>query len=88
MWRISEKIWHANRFGRAFGGSHYFFSSLFRLPIDAGLALDGRLFLHLSLRESTVVGLGIAARGGMGIILATIALEVKFITPSIFTPRY
>ncbi len=45
----------------------------------------GGYFAHLSLRESTVVGLGIAARGGMGIILATIALEAKFITPSIFT---
>jgi len=45
----------------------------------------GGFFSHLSLRESTVVGLGIAARGGMGIILATIALEAKFITPSIFT---
>ena len=41
----------------------------------------GGYFAHLSLRESTVVGLGIAARGGMGIILATIALEAKFITP-------
>ena len=45
----------------------------------------GGYFAHLSLRESTVVGLGIAARGGMGIILATIALEAKFITQSIFT---
>jgi Kef-type K+ transport system membrane component KefB len=45
----------------------------------------GGYFSHISLRESTVVGLGIAARGGMGIILATIALEAKFITPSIFT---
>ncbi len=45
----------------------------------------GGYFSHLSVRESTAVGLGIAARGGMGIILATIALESKFITPSIFT---
>jgi Kef-type K+ transport system membrane component KefB len=45
----------------------------------------GGFFSHLSLRESTVVGLGIAARGGMGIIIATIALEAKFITPIIFT---
>jgi Kef-type K+ transport system membrane component KefB len=45
----------------------------------------GGYFSHLTLRESTAVGLGIAARGGMGIILATIALETKFITPSIFT---
>jgi len=45
----------------------------------------GGYFAHLSLRESTVVGLGIAARGGMGIILATIVLEAKFITPRIFT---
>jgi Kef-type K+ transport system membrane component KefB len=45
----------------------------------------GGFFSNLSLRESTIVGLGIAARGGMGIILATIALEAKFITPSIFT---
>ena len=45
----------------------------------------GGYFAHLTLRESTAVGLGIAARGGMGIILATIALEAKFITPQIFT---
>jgi Kef-type K+ transport system membrane component KefB len=45
----------------------------------------GGYFAHLSWRESTVVGLGIAARGGMGIILATIVLEAKFITPTIFT---
>jgi Kef-type K+ transport system membrane component KefB len=45
----------------------------------------GGFFSHLSFRESMIVGLGIAARGGMGIILATIALEAKFITPSIFT---
>lgn len=45
----------------------------------------GGFFAHLSWRESTVVGLGIAARGGMGIILATIALEAKFIPPNIFT---
>jgi Kef-type K+ transport system membrane component KefB len=45
----------------------------------------GGYFAHLTLRESTAVGLGIAARGGMGIILATIALEAKFITPRIFT---
>lgn len=34
---------------------------------------------------SNAVGLGIAARGGMGIILETIALETNFITPIIFT---
>lgn len=45
----------------------------------------GGIFSHLSLCESTIVGLGIAARGGMGIILATIALEAEFITPIIFT---
>jgi Kef-type K+ transport system membrane component KefB len=45
----------------------------------------GGYFAHLTLRESTAVGLGIAARGGMGIILATIALEAKFINPQIFT---
>jgi Kef-type K+ transport system membrane component KefB len=45
----------------------------------------GGFFSHLSWRESTSVGLGIAARGGMGIILATIALEAKFIPPNIFT---
>ena len=45
----------------------------------------GGYFAHLSLRESTAIGLGITARGGMGIILATIALEAKFITQSIFT---
>jgi Kef-type K+ transport system membrane component KefB len=45
----------------------------------------GGYFAHLFLQESTVVGLGIAARGGMGIILATIALEAKFISADIFT---
>jgi Kef-type K+ transport system membrane component KefB len=45
----------------------------------------GGYFSHLSFRESTVVGFGIAARGGMGIILATIVLEAKFISPAIFT---
>lgn len=46
--------------------------------------LGGRLS-GLSFRESTAVGLGIAARGGMGIILASIALESRFITPALFT---
>jgi Kef-type K+ transport system membrane component KefB len=45
----------------------------------------GGFFSHLSRRESTIFGLGISARGGMGIILATIALEAKFIPPNIFT---
>ena len=45
----------------------------------------GGVLSGLTTGESMVVGLGISARGGMGIILATIALESKFITPSIFT---
>lgn len=45
----------------------------------------GGFFSQISFRESTAVGLGIAARGGMGVILATIALEAKFIPPVIFT---
>jgi Kef-type K+ transport system membrane component KefB len=45
----------------------------------------GGYLSHLTLGESMVVGLGISARGGMGIILATIALETRFISPAIFT---
>lgn len=48
-------------------------------------AMIGGKFTHISPRESLVIGLGIAARGGMGIILATIAYDVKIINDSIFT---
>jgi len=48
-------------------------------------AIMGGKFTHISPRESLVIGLGIAARGGMGIILATIAYDVKIINDSIFT---
>ena len=48
-------------------------------------AMIGGKFTHISSRESLAVGMGIAARGGMGIILATVAYNLKLINDSIFT---
>jgi Kef-type K+ transport system membrane component KefB len=45
--------------------------------------LGGKL-AHLPLREGKAIGLGIAARGGMGIILALIAFNAKLIGPVVF----
>jgi Kef-type K+ transport system membrane component KefB len=48
-------------------------------------AMMGGKLTHIPARESLAIGLGIAARGGMGVILAIVAYDTKIINDSIFT---
>ncbi len=49
-----------------------------------GAGLIGARFAGLERRIGLAVGLGITARGGMGIILAAVALDAKLIGPQMF----
>ena len=47
-------------------------------------AILGGLWGGLSLKESTAVGFGMNARGAMAILLGTLALDAKLISPQLF----